>query len=231
MIPILEKWGAKGKIYRSPTGVDENEFYFREEGRNRIRRELGLDGKFVVIYIGKFGDLYYKEEIPGICKSLVDINKNFLFLIVTSNELSGVNTLFEEAGISPDFYHLTSNLSYEEIKEYISAADLGISAVPPSPSQRFRSPTKVAEYLLCGIPYITCDGVSEDFQIAEKYNVGIVLKKFCDQEVKNNYEKIKELLEEDKKIQRERCRNVGIQYRAKSNNDKIFQIIFSEVFD
>ncbi len=230
MVKELKLWGAKGKVIRAPTSVDEFDFTFREKGRKRIRARFKLFNRDVLIYIGKLGDLYFKDEVAELCKSLFDLRKNFFFLIVTSNNLDEINSLFQSAGLDSENYFITGNLAYDELKDYLSSADIGLSAVPPTPSQKYRSPTKVGEYLLCGLPYITCKGISEDDLYAEKYNVGVVLENFNKDNVRESMKKVNSLLEEEKNDIRKRCRKVGLDYRAKSNVDKILFKIYSEIF-
>tara|TARA_B100000315_G_C14589141_1_gene594774 strand:- start:2357 stop:3598 length:1242 start_codon:yes stop_codon:yes gene_type:complete len=216
MVKQLKIWGAKGKIIRAPTSVNENEFYFRESGRLKTRKLLNIESRCVLLYIGKFGGLYYNKEIPRLFNILRSVNSNLYFLIVTSNSLTEINTLFLDEGISEDDYFLTSKLNYDSIKDYISSSDIGLSAIPPTPSQKFRSPTKVGEYLMCGLPYITCKGVSEDDYFANKYNVGVVLNSFSSFDVNNSLSDFNKILNEDKSVLRARCRRIGIRYRSQS---------------
>jgi hypothetical protein len=137
--------------------------------------------------------------------------------------------MLQDVGLSSDSYAVTGNLSYEEVKDYISSADIGLSGVPPTPAQKYRSPTKVAEYLLCGLPYITCKGVSEDDIYASEKNVGVVLESFNRKDVIEKLNDINVILSEEKESLRSRCRKVGIDYRGKSNVDKLLKEIFNEI--
>jgi hypothetical protein len=210
--------------------VDEKAFTFKRKGRERVRREYSLHNRNVVLYLGKFGYLYYNEEIAKLCKILYDNINNTFFLVVTSNDNEAIQKMFREYGLPEESFSVTGNLSYDEVKDYISAADIGLSAVPPTPSQKFRSPTKVAEYLLCGLPYITCEGVSEDDIYAKKHNVGAVVKSFDENHISESIPQIRNLLDEEKVSIRERCRNVGISYRGKSNIDSLFQQFFRKIY-
>lgn len=229
VVEELYKWNAKGKIYRAPVCIDESDFYFRPAGRKRIRNKYQITNRKVFLYIGKFGGLYYKQEVALLCSSVKQYIPDAFFLIVTSNPYKEVYQWFVEEGLKNSDFAITSNLTNEEIKEYISAADIGLSTVPPSPSQKFRSPTKVAEYLMCGIPYVTCRGVSEDDIYAEQFNVGVVLKEYSSEEVKKNIFKLEFLMNEAKAEQQNRCRKIGIKYRSKSLVDNYLQEIYDSL--
>ena len=230
VVELLTDLKAKGQVIRAPVSVDEKTFGFKLKGREKIRRKYGLINRHVVLYLGKFGYLYYNEEIAKLCKTLFDKIENSFFLIVTSNDQETIRRMFQRNGLPEGSFFVTGNLSYEEVKDYISAADIGLSAVAPTPSQKFRSPTKVAEYLLCGLPYITCEGVSEDDIFAIKHNVGAVVKSFDENHIIESIFQIQNLLNEEKVSIRERCRNVGISYRGKSNIDQLFQQFFREIY-
>ena len=151
--------------------------------------------------------------------------KSFL-MVVTPDPAHDITLAFKEQGIQVKDFIVTTS-AYEIVPEYISAADMGIVGIPPSPSQKFRSPVKVAEYLLCGIPYIVCKGISEDDCYAKKHNVGVVLEDFSSASWQTATQDIFDLTSENKDIQRARCRKIGLQYRGFRNAKKVLKEIFS----
>ena len=219
MVDRLNQEGSRAIVHRAPTAVDENDFFFRERGRKIVRKALNIQNRNVILYLGKFGGLYYSEEIPQMCAAIKKENSDAYFLVVTPNQIEEVDTMYNKFLANED-YHISGQLNYEDIKDYISAADLGISGVPPSKSQRYRSPTKVAEYLMCGTPYITTEGVSEDDLVAIKDKVGVVVKDFSQESVDEQMGMILELLTTREKI-RDRCRKSGLVYRSKSRIDNL----------
>lgn len=230
MVTELNTRGAKGVVYRAPTSVDENDFYFRKEGRQILEIRHGfLKTDRIILYVGKFGGLYYTNEIPFLFKILQDNILNCRFIVVSPTPYDEVKGYFNEVSFDINEIVYLTNLSYDDVKIYISGADLGISAVPPTPSQKFRSPTKVAEYLLCGLPYVTCQGVSEDDSVACEFNVGIVVKDFSSESILSAVPQIREILEIGKEKIVQRCRNVGLSYRSKQNVDQILKNIFEKL--
>ena len=228
MVDHLSKEGAIGKVYRAPTSVDETVFVFDPKARKYTRKRLEIGNRDVLLYLGKFGGLYYREEIAIVCKLLKDRINSLYCLIVTPDNNERVTNWFSQAGLAEDSFTVIG--PFADVVPYISAADIGLNAIPPSPSQKYRSPTKIAEYLLCGLPYITCRGVSEDDIVAEQHQVGAVLDCFDKSSVERTYPMIQKILKEDKAVQRRRCRQVGINYRGKSNVDDLLQSIYTDVF-
>lgn len=228
MVDRLKAQNSRGQLFRAPTAVDENVFFYRPSGRSKVRDKYDIHGKNVFLYIGKFGGLYYTQEIPEFFKSIQKEISEAYFLVVTSNDHHLIRSMFENY-LEPESFHITGDLSYEEIKDYISASDFGVSGVPPSPSQKFRSPTKVAEYLLCGLPYLTTSGVAEDDVFAIEYNVGVVVDNFQSQIDKVAIDNINNILKEDKIILRNRCRSVGLNYRSKTRIDHYLEEIYEQI--
>ena len=84
---------------------------------------------------------------------------------------------------------------------------------------------------MCGLPYITCKGISEDDIYAEKYNVGAVVKTFNERDILLSLDKINELISEEKQVLRLRCRKAGLEYRGTSRYYKRLDAIFEDVFE
>lgn len=82
---------------------------------------------------------------------------------------------------------------------------------------------------MCGLPYITCEGVSEDDEIASKERVGIALPDLSSPISDKQLIELQALLAEDKEELRERCRSVGISYRSRVQADLVFDEILDEV--
>lgn len=229
MVERLKDWGSTANVFRVPSCIDENVFSFSASAREQIRSELGIGNRPVFIYVGKFGDLYYKEEIALLCGSIATKIPGAFFILLTPNKKEEIAAMFAANGIEPEQLHIAF-VPLEKVPAYMSAADMGIVAVPPLPSQKFRSPIKVGEYLCCGIPYIVCRSVSEDDTWAEKHNVGVVLENFSAAALHAQLQPLQQLLAENRDTQRQRCRETGIDYRSKRIAVTAFEKIFSAIY-
>jgi hypothetical protein len=227
MVEKLKREGTKAKVYRAPTSVDETKFRFSLHDRLNFRQQHCLEDRIVILYLGKFGGLYYQEEIIEFFDALYKINPDYFLLIVTKDDHGRIRRWITQRDIDTKSFMITSSDNYQDTVKYISTADIGLNAIPPTPSQKYRSPTKIAEYLLCGLPFVTCKGVSEDDVYAVKYRVGIAVDDFSRLEAEKANLKIHALLTEGELVLKERCRNVGLDYRAKSNIDKILTELFN----
>lgn len=142
-----------------------------------VRRRLGLDGRTVMLYIGKFQGIYYSEaEYVAFMRTACAADPTVHHLIITHEEHTA--PLRQAPGWSEVEARTTvlGPMDPGALRPYLSAADLGVIAVPPTPSQRFRSPVKTALYWAAGLPILIPEGVADDWWIARDEGVGIVVK-------------------------------------------------------
>lgn len=214
MIRTLNQWGTKGIIYKIPSVVNENKFIFSDTERNLIRNELNIpENAIVVLYTGKFGGLYYKEEIIEFLGALLKLNPLYYILIVTPNDKKEIEYLCVKQRIASNKLVVTRS-THNAIHQYYFAADIGIVGIPSTPSQMYRSPIKTGEYLASGVPYIVCRGVSDDDLYAERYKIGVVVEGMSASSANYVHPKIMDILSENKEQLRIRCRKYGIEYRG-----------------
>jgi hypothetical protein len=227
MVDRLKQERVKGLLFKLPSCANDTLFNINESKRIEVRNILGLtDTHKAFIYVGKFGGIYYKDEIFEVIGELNRLIEDFFIIILSPNDSNWIKSMLDRQNIN--HYHV-NKVPYEKVYEYLNASDMGISAIPGLPSQKFRSPIKVGEYLLCGLPYITNEGVSEDAIIAEKFNVGVVLNDFTIREVRGKIQNINLLLKGQLKPN---FRDLGYKYRGLSNYqptlDRIFKILHRE---
>lgn len=211
---LLTEWKVRADFFKIPSLCNCEKFNFSAADREKIRKELGLkEEDHLLFYPGKFGDLYYEQEIPMTFRWLSTEIKDLHFLIVTPNDLNEIRELFLSAGVSIDKFTILQS-DYSKISKYFSAADFAVVAVPPGPSKKFVSNIKVGEYLCSGLPFLITEGVSEDYIYAQQKNVGVVVSSFEEEPVRAKSEEISKYLSEDKDVLRKRCRDFGLEYRG-----------------
>ena len=226
MVDHLSTLKVKAKVYRTPTAVDDEQFFFDANTREQLRKELGVSNYTLVVYFGKLGGIYYEKELVDAISGLNDILPNPFFLIGTNYDRTRVKLWMDEYNIPSNRYLLRGFIDKDDMNRYLSAADLGLVIIPPTPSQKYRSPIKVAEYMLCGVPYLVCKGISEDDDHALQYKLGVVVEKFTYQEIIRKKEDLLALIWEDKKTFSSRSRTVGLDYRSKQRVDRTLEEIF-----
>jgi hypothetical protein len=220
---LKKEWKVRGEFFRVPTVVNEIKFEFDSEIGSQVRNELGIgEDQPVLFYTGKFGGLYYAEEIALAYGWLRESEPNLHFLIVTPNEDDYVHSLFAMAGVDRAHYSICHS-SYDQIERFYFAGDLGLITIPPGPGQQFRSSIKVGEYLCAGMPFLTPTGVSEDYVHATEQDVGVVVENYGQEAIRKAWPEIQRYLNEAKDSRRTRCRTFGIAYRGFSSLNPVFR--------
>ena len=72
-----EEWVKKGKVWTIPNGINVNRFRFQETVRNEVRKELGIEDKFVIGHIGRFqfmkNHTFLVDIFEELCKQREDM--------------------------------------------------------------------------------------------------------------------------------------------------------------
>lgn len=211
---LTDPWRSPARFVLLPTVVDDRKFRPDPALRREVRQELGLDARQpVLLYPGKFGDLYYGDETAWMFRWFADEHPGLHLLVVTPHNVAETRRRFERAGLEPHRYHILQS-GYDRIHRYYCAADVGIIAVPPGPSKKFISNIKVGEYLCAGLPYLITRGVSEDYLFAEENDVGVVVDDFSERSIRAAWPRLRGYLERDPEALRQHCRSHGLAYRG-----------------
>lgn len=179
-----------------------------------VRGRLGLDAGTVVLYVGKFRGIYYSEaEYVAFMRTACAVDHTIRHLIITHEE--HIAPLRQAPGWSEVETRTTvlGPMEPEALRPYLSAADLGVIAVPPTPSQRFRSPVKTALYWAAGVPILIPEGVADDWWIARDEGVGIVVKDLTSMTVEELRAGLGRLRSGPEEELRERCAAVAMRLR------------------
>jgi len=211
--PVIREWkGLRGrKVVHEvvPCCTDLELFRFRAEDRERRRKDLGLEGKFVVVYSGSIDGWYLTERMAEFFSHLKTARQDAHFLWLTHGSHERVRQLMRAKGLSDSDYTVTS-ISSRDVSSYLSASDAGLAFIKPSFSKQASSPTKYGEYLACGLPLIINSGVGDSDELMMTEGVGVLVSEF------NNSEYARAALAVDALIKRpsqtrERTRGVAEQ--------------------
>ncbi len=128
--------------------------------RSAARRELGVSDRRVVIHTGSLGGLYLTSEIADLLFAFRKNNPATFALFLTRSDPALIVPLLTKHGFAESDM-LVRRVSPSEVPKYLSASDVGLSFVRSGYATASRSPTKVPEYLACGLPVIANAGVGD----------------------------------------------------------------------
>jgi glycosyltransferase involved in cell wall biosynthesis len=144
------------------------------EGR---RRELGLAGRRVVAYVGKLGGWYMVDEMAEFLATAHRQDPATFALILTPSPPEGIQGPLRRLGV-PAADTLVRSVDPEAIPAYLAAADLALSFIKPCYSKLSSSPTKIPEYLACGLPVVSSAGIGDSDAVIEEDRVGVLVRRF-----------------------------------------------------
>lgn len=147
------------------------------ESRVEVRRELGIGTRPVAVYVGAFGGWYLTEETADLFGAMRKRNPESFAMILTQCKREMIEPLLKEHGYGEANYFI-DRVSSADIPRYLSAADIAISFIKPCYSKLASSPTKNAEYLACGLPFVANTGVGDVDELINKNGVGALVESF-----------------------------------------------------
>jgi colanic acid biosynthesis glycosyl transferase WcaI len=158
---LVQRGIAKEKLCYVPNGANIDMFTFKPAGRERIRHELGLEGKFIAIYAGIHGLAQGLETVLDAARIVQSIPDIHFILIGDGPRKTKLVSL-------ADSYHLTNvtmlaEKPREQIPDYISAADVAL--IPLKKAEVFKGalPSKIFDAWACEKPVIiSIDGEARD---------------------------------------------------------------------
>ena len=139
--------------------------------REAAREKLGVADRFVVAYVGSFGGWYLTDEMLDFFEAARAFRTDTFILILTQRDKEKIaERLMERGFASSDF--LVESVGPSEIADYLITGDVAISFIKACYSKLSSSPTKIAEYLACGVPVIANPGVGDIDELINENGVG-----------------------------------------------------------
>jgi glycosyltransferase involved in cell wall biosynthesis len=195
--PAIKEWkGLRGRevIHEVvPCCSDLDLFGFSQSDRDRVREELSLQDRFVLVYSGSIGGWYLTDKIADLFVALLKQKPNGHFLCLTGGAKSVIEELMSDRGVNSGQFTVRS-VSPPQVAGYLSAADVGVAFYKPTFSRLATSPVKVSEYLAVGLPVIINAGVGDSDAVVSSQNVGAVVTNFEEGEYEQALSKIDSLL-------------------------------------
>jgi len=155
-----------------PTCVDLTRFkpFVNKEGYSTTR-------EFVLGYVGSVGTYYMFDEVIYCFNKLQLIRPNIRFLILNRGQHCYIRERLSAAGVPENKVEIIS-VNHNEIPNHIGRMDAGIFFIKPVFSKQASAPTKLAEFLGCGIPCLSNSGVGDMSNLFEGEEVGVAIKSF-----------------------------------------------------
>lgn len=192
--------GSLGPITVIPCCVDVN--HFRPVGARRNDQGKGIQ----LVYVGSVGTWYCLEEMAEFFKAWRANKPEAHWLILSQSDHGTIRTVLEAKGIPEDEVTIQA-MPYETLPQSLAHGDVGIAFIVPTFSKRASCPTKLGEYLACGLPVVINAGIGDTQALVERHRVGVVVKDFSPLAYASAVEELDRLLQEPGMA--DKCRRVA----------------------
>lgn len=164
--------------------------------------ETKSDGNFTLGYVGSVGTWYLLDELLSFFKVLLTKRPGATLLIVNKNEHDLISSAAARADIPTGRYEVISS-EHRNVPNHIARMHAGAALIKPCYSKIASAPTKLAEYLGCGVPCVGNAGVGDMDTILEGERVGVALTEFSKTGMDAAIERLLDLVSEPG--MRQRC--------------------------
>ena len=199
-----------------PTCVNTNAFYSKNK---KIKN-------FTLGYVGTASNWYNFDLVLEYFKQILLIDKNSKLMIINRNEHRYILSRIKIFNLPVKKIVLKSS-NYSNIPSLINQMSVGIFFIRPTFSKKASCPTKLAEFLSCGVPIITGPRVGDVDVIIRKEKVGIILKSSSSANIKESLHKIIKL--KKKKSTTKQCRLTAKKYFSLLEGTRKYNQIYSSI--
>ncbi len=171
---LLMKKLNGSKIVTMPMGVNYKTF-FPNNGIEEFKNKFNLDGNIIYIYVGTMAK---KRNLDVIIRAFFLVKKEIenvkLLMVGDGDGKEELEQISIELNLVKEII-FTGKVPYSEIPQYICLADIGLSPIVPIDNYIMSSPTKVLEYLACGIPVVGNREILDMRDVISKSKGGILV--------------------------------------------------------
>lgn len=154
-----------------PTCVDLARF-------NLLERSIG--DKFVLGYVGSVGTWYLFDQVLRVFKHLLVVRPNARLLVLNRDNHQYIRERLARADVPLERVELVG-VDHAEVPSQMARMSAGVFFYKPCYSRLACAPTKLGEFLGCGLPCLVNDGVGDMAAIIRDDNVGVVVEEFSDE--------------------------------------------------
>ena len=212
-------------LFVKPACVDAEKF-FPSEKDAALLKELGFENKIICVYAGKLGGIYFKEEVFDFIRLCYDHWKDeFRFLMLTNADKEEIFSEIKRVGI-PENVIKSRFTFHNDVPKYLSLGDFALNPVKPVPTKKYCTSIKDGEYWAMGLPVLISPGISDDSEIIEKENIGVVVDFSDHSAMIKAISGIEKLLKEKITV-KAKIRQTAIGYRSFEIAEKIYKEIYT----
>lgn len=152
-----------------------------------------LDRPFTFGYVGNAGGWYRFGPVVEAFKAIREKRPDARFVIVNRGQHETIRAHLAAHGVREESVELRA-LDFSDVPEAIAGMDATAFFSEPTFAEKGRAPTKLAEFLGCGVPCLVNDGVGDVAQIVREDQVGVVVDELTTTAVREGVQRLMDLV-------------------------------------
>ncbi len=160
-------------------------------------------------FVGSVGTWYLFDEMVRCYKRLTQIRPNIRLLVLNRSEQAYIKSTLRDYAIDMANVEIRA-VNYAEVAQYMSKIDIALFFIKPVFSKKASAPTKMGEFLACGIPCLSNTGVGDVDTILQGSKVGVCISDFDQASFDEGWREVFDLLKSANI--KDRCNSVAKQY-------------------
>jgi glycosyltransferase involved in cell wall biosynthesis len=181
---------------------------------------------FVLGYVGTVGTWYLLDDMLLCFKRLQAVEPGARLSIVNRDEQALIGERVRHHGIDPGVVEMRG-AEHRDLPRLVAGMSAGMALIKPAHSKIASAPTKLAEYLGCGVPCLGSAGVGDLESILEGERVGVAVRGSDDSELRNGVERLIALTR-DPGLQ-QRCRRTALERFALDSGVAAYRAIYDKL--
>jgi glycosyltransferase involved in cell wall biosynthesis len=173
---------ADAVVSLTQAGVDEMDRFDYLQGQDVEFTVIPAEprrGPFTLGYVGNTGGWYRFEPVVAAFKAIRAEQPDARLLVVNKGQHEAIRAHLAAYDVPPDRVELTA-LDFADVPNAIRRMDATAFFIAPTFSKQASAPTKLAEFLGCGVPCLVNDGVGDMGRIVRDDGVGVVVDQVSD---------------------------------------------------
>ncbi len=197
LVDYAKKVVPTAKVDLIPPCVDEQTFAINEKDRERGRRELGIDNRFVFVYSGSLGSFHEPEFLAKCYSEIRKYLPNPYFLVATHSDSRGLVNYLRKWGVPKSEFQVVP--SPKSLGKVLPLGDAGLHIMDDLPITPTVVSVKFGEYLASGLPVVVTKNMTSITNLVEEHRCGVVLDGF---DQKDTRVKMQRLVEEHQNLKK-----------------------------
>ena len=218
--PYLEKKTLKFEVITTCTDL---ELFKPKDNLNDSEKQ---DKPLTIGYVGSVGVWYMFDEALDYFKLIKEVIPSARLHIINKGGHDYINEYLKNANINKESV-LLETTDQIGVAHAMQSMDVGLFIIIPLYSKISSMPTKLGEFLGCGVPCICNSGVGDMADIVNDKGIGIVLNSFDINEKKESILHLLKLIKDP--AVKNRCRETALEYFSLEEGVVLYNSIYNSL--